>query len=234
MIKVRSAEKRGRTQLDWLDSFHTFSFSSYYHPDENGFSELLVINEDHVIPGGGFATHSHRDMEIVTYVLDGALEHKDSMGNTSIIQPGDTQRMSAGKGVTHSEYNASNSEPVHFLQVWIKPNQPGITPGYEQKHVPCEEKQGKLRLIASPKGNHNSVVIHQDVNLYAAVLNHSDSIEYPLPSGRKFYLHVCRGSININNKPLSAGDGARITDEKILLISNDAETESEFLLFDLP
>jgi len=234
VINIRPAKERGRTQLAWLDSFHTFSFSSYYHPTENGYSALLVINEDHVIPGGGFSTHSHQDMEIVTYVLSGALEHKDSMGNTSIIRPGDIQRMSAGMGVTHSEHNASSSKPVHFLQIWIKPDQLGITPGYEQQYVPREEKQGKLCLIASPTGNNNSVIIHQDANLYVAQLNKNDAIEYLMPSDRKFYLHVCRGNINLNDKPLSAGDGTKIADEDILLISNDSEVEAEILLFDLP
>lgn len=232
MIKIRYAQKRGRTQLDWLDSYHTFSFSSYYDPDESGFSALLVINEDHVIPGGGFSTHSHRDMEIITYVLNGSLEHKDSMGNTSIIQPGDTQRMSAGTGVTHSEYNASSTDPVHFLQIWIQPNQLSIAPGYEQKHVPCEAKQGKLRLIASADGCKDSVLIHQNANLYVAVLHHDDTIEYPISGGRRTYLHVCRGEIDVNDTHLAEGDGARVTDEEILLISG--QNESEFLLFDLP
>jgi len=232
MITLRKATDRGRSRLDWLDSYHTFSFSNYHDPRQIGFSELRVINDDRVVPGGGFATHSHQDMEIITYVLDGSLEHKDSMGNTSIIYPGDTQRMSAGKGVTHSEYNASKENPVHFLQIWIQPNKLDIEPGYEQKHVPIEEKQGCLKLIASADGAQGSVTIHQDVQIYVAILQEAHQVEYPIKPGRNVYIHVATGSMLLNDTKLGEGDGAKVANEKQLRISG--VSHAEILLFDLP
>jgi len=232
MIILRKANDRGRSQIDWLDSRHTFSFSGYYDSDHMGFSELRVINEDRVIPGGGFSTHSHQNMEIITYVLSGELEHKDSMGNTSIISPGDAQRMSAGKGITHSEFNASKEYPVHFLQIWVQPNEQDVEPSYEQKHVPAKEKHGVLKLIASTNGAEGSVTIHQDAKLYASVLNSTQKINFIINPGRKVYLHVAVGSIALNDTALSEGDGASVTDEKTITISGI--DRAEILLFDLP
>jgi len=232
MITLRKAQDRGRSKIDWLDSYHTFSFAHYNDPQQMGFSALRVINDDRVVPGGGFATHSHQDMEIITYVLSGSLEHKDSMGNTSIIYPGDTQRMSAGKGVTHSEFNASKEEPVHFLQIWIAPNQMGIDPSYEQKHVDVEEKQGRLKLIASANGTEGSVTIHQDTQLYASILEKEQEVEYSIKPNRNIYIHVARGTITLNKTELAEGDGAKISNETKLHISGIHH--AEILLFDLP
>ncbi len=197
-----------------------------------GFSVLRVINDDRVIPGGGFATHSHQDMEIITYVLSGSLEHKDSMGNTSIISPGDTQIMSAGRGITHSEFNASQEESVHFLQIWIKPNQLGVEPGYKQKHVPIEEKLGILKLLVSADGAADSVTIHQDVKLYVSILQKAQKISYSIQSGRDVYLYVATGSIKLNDTRLDEGDGAKVVDERQVDITGSSHTE--ILLFDLP
>jgi len=232
MITLRKANDRGRSQISWLDSYHTFSFSSYFDPDHSGFSELLVINEDRVIPAGGFPTHSHQDMEIITYVLSGSLEHKDSIGNTSIIYPGDTQRMSAGKGITHSEFNSSDEDPVHFLQIWIQPNVKGIDASYEQKHVPAEKKQGSLKLIASAEGGNDSVKIHQDVKLYASILNETDNIDYTISPNRNIYIHIAKGDVTLNDFALSEGDGAKITGESKIKINSPSS--AEILLFDLP
>jgi len=232
MITLRSAADRGRSQISWLDSRHTFSFSNYYDPAQTGFSELRVINDDRVVPGGGFPTHSHRDMEIITYVLSGALEHKDSMGNSSIILPGDAQRMSAGKGITHSEFNASKENPVHFLQIWIQPNRVNVIPSYEQIHIPIEDRQGKLKLIASEDGEGDSVTIHQDLQLYVAILQNSQQINYAISPSRKVYLHVATGGIMINDITLEAGDGVKVVDEKNLQIGGIEQ--AEILLFDLP
>lgn len=232
MISFRKATDRGRTQVAWLDSYHTFSFSEYYDANHMGISALRVINDDTVIPGGGFPTHSHQDMEIITYVLSGSLKHKDSMGNTSIIYPGDTQRMSAGKGITHSEFNASNENPVHFLQIWIKPNIVGVDPGYEQKSLPTEDKQGGLKLIASEDGSENAVIIHQDAQLYVSILNEDQEIEYVIKTGRNVYIHVAIGTVTLNDTKLGEGDGARVSDEEKIVIRG--VNHAEILLFDLP
>jgi hypothetical protein len=231
MIALRRANDRGHANHGWLDSYHTFSFAGYYEPREMGFGTLRVINEDRVQGGMGFGTHPHRDMEIISYVLEGALEHRDSMGTGSVIRPGDVQRMSAGTGVTHSEYNHSPTELVHFLQIWIEPNQYGVKPGYEQKHFPREEKRGRLRLVASPDGANGSVRIHQDACVYASVLDGSDAVTYAPPDGHKAYVHVARGEISLNGHALKAGDGAKIAAEPELRFA-DGE-DAEVLLFDL-
>ena len=192
MIIIRPAQERGQANFGWLDSKHTFSFGSYYDPHHMGFSNLRVINEDKVQPGQGFGTHSHKDMEIISYVLQGELEHKDSIGNGSVIRPGDVQRMSAGTGIAHSEFNASDTDPVHFLQIWIHPGQVGIQPSYEQKNFALEEKQGKFKLVASPDGRDNSVTIHQDANLYVAALNKGDRVNHSTENNRSLWLQILR------------------------------------------
>ncbi|MEJ2258146.1 MAG: pirin family protein, partial [Woeseiaceae bacterium] len=197
MLAIRAANERGKASFGWLDSRHTFSFGHYYDPQFMGFGPLRVINEDRVRPGEGFATHGHRDMEIISYVLDGALEHKDSLGTGSIIRPGDVQRMTAGTGVHHSEYNASATDPVHFLQIWILPERDGLEPGYEQKAFPAEEKLGRLRLVGSRDGRDGSVTIHQDVDLYAALLGAGDEIAHRFAEGRYGWLQVARGSVRL-------------------------------------
>lgn len=231
MISVRKAIDRGLTSIDWLKSRHTFSFGEYYDPKEQGFSDLRVINEDWVAPGAGFPTHSHRDMEIITYVVEGAVQHKDSMGNGSIIRPGDVQRMSAGTGVTHSEYNPSKAEELHLLQIWILPDRRGHNPGYEQREIGDAEKRGRLRLIASPDGRDGSVSIHQDARLYAGIVESGKPIAVTLTAGRRGYLQVVKGAVNVNGVALEAGDGARIAEESALEIGG--REESEVLLFDL-
>ena len=194
MIIVRPAQERGHANFGWLDSKHTFSFGSYYDPKQMGFASLRVINEDQVQPGQGFGTHSHQDMEIISYVLQGELEHKDSIGNGSVIRPGDVQRMSAGTGIAHSEFNASDTDPVHFLQIWIQPDRAGIQPSYEQKNFSLDEKQGRLRLVASPDGRENSVTIHQDANLYVAVLNKGDRVNHRTDNNKSLWLQIARSS----------------------------------------
>jgi redox-sensitive bicupin YhaK (pirin superfamily) len=231
MIALRKSQDRGHANHGWLDSYHTFSFAGYYDPREMGFGTLRVINEDRVAPGQGFGTHPHRDMEIISYVLEGALAHKDSIGTGSVIRPGDVQRMSAGTGVSHSEFNPSANEGVHFLQIWIEPNQYGVAPGYEQKNFTREEKKGRLRLIASPDGAEGSVRIHQDARVYASVLEDGDAVTYALPSGRQAYVHVARGSVQLNGTELTAGDGAKISAEKELRLSGGQA--AEVLLFDM-
>jgi len=232
MIAVRPTDARGTANFGWLDSKHTFSFGQYYDPEQMGFGNLRVINEDRVQPGQGFATHSHRDMEIISYVLEGALEHKDSIGNGSVIRPGDVQRMSAGTGIAHSEFNASDTEPVHFLQIWIIPDQVGIEPSYEQKHFPLSQKQSNLKLVASPDGKENSVKIHQDAYLYVAVLNEENRANHPTNNNRSIWIQIARGSVEVNGQTLQAGDGAGITEETdIELIATSDNTE--ILLFDL-
>ena len=231
MISLRKREERGHANHGWLDSFHTFSFADYYDPREMGFGTLRVINEDRVAPGMGFGTHPHRDMEIISYVLEGALQHRDSMGTGSVIRPGDVQRMSAGTGVFHSEFNGSATDQVHFLQIWIEPDRHGIKPSYEQKNFDTEEKRGKLRLIASPDGAQDSVTIHQDARVYAGLLDGDEAANYALPAGRKAYLHVARGKVTLNGEPLTGGDGAKITGGQELRLSNGAD--AEVLLFDL-
>jgi redox-sensitive bicupin YhaK (pirin superfamily) len=232
MITVRPSHARGQANFGWLDSKHTFSFGSYYDPNHMGFRQLRVINEDRVQPSKGFGTHSHKDMEIISYVLQGALKHKDSMGNGSVIHPGDVQRMSAGTGIAHSEFNASNTEPAHFLQIWIIPNQTGLKPSYEQKHFSLDEKQGRLKLVASPDGRENSVKIHQDVNLYVAVLHDGDSVNHDINPNRSVWLQIAKGSAEIQGHNLLAGDGAAITQENNLNLTATSD-ETEILLFDL-
>ena len=232
MITVRLAQERGKANFGWLESKHTFSFGSYYDPHHMGFSNLRVINEDRVQAGRGFGPHSHKNMEIISYVLQGALEHRDSIGNGSVIRPGDVQRMSAGTGIAHSEFNASDSEPVHFLQIWIKPEKTGIQPSYEQKNFSLTEKQGKLKLVASPDGRDNSVTIHQDVNLYVVVLNNSDRVTYNTDNNRSVWLQLVRGSATINGQTLKTGDGAAITQENELKLVATTD-KTEILLFDL-
>ena len=232
MIQVRKSENRGHANHGWLDSHHSFSFADYHDPAHMQFSVLREINEDRVAPGEGFPTHGHRDMEIVSYVLEGALEHKDSMGTGSVIRPGDVQRMSAGTGVRHSEFNASKSELVHFLQIWILPRTNGIAPGYEQKHFAPADLAGRLRLIASPDGRDGSVTIHQDALLYATKLDGTMSVSHTLAAGRRAYVHVARGSVALNGTPLSVGDGARIEKEPHVQLDNGRD--AEVLVFDLP
>lgn len=229
MIQVRKSQDRGHFDFGWLDTRHTFSFGDYFDPRHMGFSHLRVLNEDKVKGGGGFPTHAHRDMEIVTYVLGGALEHKDSLGTGSVIRPGDVQRMSAGTGITHSEFNASPKDPVHFLQIWIVPDRRGLTPSYEQKTFSREEKLGVLRLIASHDGRAGSVLVHQDVDVYASLLDAGQSIPFAAAQGHKVWVQVARGDINVGGTKLQAGDGAAITDVDSLEFK--AETTSEFLLF---
>ncbi len=204
MITLRKAQDRGHAQHGWLDSWHTFSFGDYYDPKQMGFRSLRVINDDSVAPGQGFPTHSHRDMEIITYVLDGALEHKDSMGNGSVMKPGDVQRMTAGTGVGHSEFNASRSEPAHFLQIWLLPESRNLPPGYEQKHFSKQDRQGKLRVVASREGADGAVQVHQDVTLLAGIFGAGESTSYTLAAGRHAWLHVARGKISVNGHELQA------------------------------
>lgn len=232
MIAVRRSSERGHANHGWLDSYHTFSFADYHDPEHMGVSVLRVINEDRVQPGAGFPTHGHRDMEILSYVLEGALEHKDSMGNGSIIRPGDVQRMSAGSGVRHSEYNASDKDPVHFLQIWILPKVQGIKPGYEQKRFEPAELDGRLRLVASPDGRDGSVTIHQDASLYATKLAGGARVSHTLAPGRTAYVHVARGEVSVNAVRLSAGDGARLENEAAVALADGQA--AEVLVFDLP
>jgi redox-sensitive bicupin YhaK (pirin superfamily) len=231
MIAVRPAAERGHADHGWLDTRHTFSFASYHDPRHMGFRSLRVINEDRVKPGEGFGTHAHRDMEILTWVLEGALEHKDSMGNGSVIRPGDLQRMSAGTGVTHSEFNPSREEPVHFLQIWLLPRERGLPPGYEQKGFPEEERRGRLRLIAAGDGRDGAVTIHQDADLWTALLEPGESVRHALAPGRYAWLHVARGAVSLNGSTLGAGDGAAVSDEAALEIAGAAD--AEVMLFDL-
>ncbi len=235
MITIRPAGDRGRASFGWLDSRHSFSFGHYYDPAHMGFGPLRVINEDRVRPGQGFGRHGHSDMEIISYVLDGALEHKDSIGTGSIIRPGDVQRMSAGTGVEHSEYNASPTDPVHFLQIWILPEEDGLEPGYEQKSFGTSEKRGQLRLVGSRDGRDGSVTIHQDVDLYAALLADGESVSHALLPGRRGWLQVARGDVELNGQALAAGDGAAIasaTGEPLALDIAGRE-DAEILLFDM-
>ncbi|WP_346290918.1 pirin family protein [Sphaerothrix gracilis] len=232
MIKIRPAGDRGAANFGWLDTRHTFSFANYYDPAHMGFAALRVINEDKVEPRRGFGTHGHRDMEIVTYVLEGALEHKDNIGNGSIIRPGDVQRMSAGTGIMHSEFNHSDSDPVHLLQIWMLPEQNGIDPSYEQIHFEPEEMQGRLRLVGSRDGRDGSVTIHQDVNLYAAKLQEAEAVNYSFTGDRAAWLHVARGAVNLNGYDLMAGDGAAIADVETLTIQGQSD-DAEVLLFDM-
>jgi redox-sensitive bicupin YhaK (pirin superfamily) len=232
MITIREAEARGKANFGWLESQHTFSFGSYYDPKFMGFASLRVINEDKVQAGQGFGTHGHRDMEIISYVIDGALEHKDSMGHSSILHPGEVQRISAGKGMLHSEYNYSQTDLVHFLQIWIQPETGGLLPSYEQKNFSEGEKLGKLRLIASRDGRENSVTIHQDVNLYSTLLNGDHKITYHIADHRCIWVQIVKGSILLNDRVLSSGDGAAIIEEKNIILKGDSD-RAELLLFDM-
>ena len=233
MISIRPAQARGTANLGWLDSRHSFSFGHYYDPKHMGFGPLRVINEDRVQPGGGFGTHGHSDMEIISYVLDGALEHKDSIGTGSVIRPGDVQRMSAGSGIRHSEFNHSKREPVHFLQIWLLPERQGLAPSYEQKTFADGEKRGRLRLLASRGGRDGSLVIHQDADIYASLLDEGDQVQHALRAGRKGWLQVARGGADVNGQTLRAGDGAAVEGEPELTITATANG-TEILLFDLP
>ncbi|HEX2912480.1 MAG TPA: pirin family protein [Chloroflexia bacterium] len=233
MIAVRKADERGHFNHGWLNTYHTFSFADYYDPKFMGFRHLRVINEDRVVPGEGFGTHPHRDMEIISYVLEGGLAHRDSMGNGSTIKPGEVQRMTAGTGITHSEFNHSEDELVHFLQIWITPNARGLTPGYEQKFYPEAEKLGKLRLVASPDGKDGSVAINQDVQLYATLLNQGDTVEYKLKPERYSWVQVVRGEVELNGRTLQAGDGAALSQEEVITLSGKSDARAEVLLFDL-
>lgn len=232
MIQIRKASERGHANHGWLDTWHSFSFADYFDPQYMGFSVLRVINDDRIAPGAGFPTHGHRDMEIITYLLHGALEHKDSMGNGSVIRPGEIQRMSAGSGISHSEFNASESEEAHLLQIWIEPKEREITPGYEQKSLAAAGKNSSLNLLASPDGQDGSVTIHQDARLYVALLQEHEEVAYSLPAGRRGYIHLARGKLKLNGLDLEAGDGAKIWDENINILSTAAGSEA--LLFDLP
>lgn len=232
MITLRPAQARGQANFNWLKSQHTFSFGQYYDPKQMGFGNLRVINEDKIQPGKGFPAHSHKDMEIISYVLEGELEHKDSIGNGSVIRPGDVQRMSAGRGIAHSEFNASSTELVHLLQIWILPNQLGIEPSYEQKHFPEAERQGKLRLVASPKGEEGSVTIHQDAKLYVALLNEREKVTHQTSNHRSMWLQIASGSGEVNGQSLQAGDGAAMTQQPDLDFMATSDN-TEILLFDL-
>jgi quercetin 2,3-dioxygenase len=231
MITVRKANERGHAEHGWLDSRHTFSFADYYDPEHMGFRALRVINEDRVAPGAGFGRHSHRDMEIISYVLDGGLEHRDSMGTGAVIRPGDVQRMSAGTGVVHSEYNASRQTPVHFLQIWIQPDQRGVAPSYEQKTFSDAEKAGRLRLVASPDGGDGSVSLHADARLFAGVFAAGEVVEHALAPGRHAWVHVVRGGARVNGVALAAGDAVALSEERTVRI--EGIDGGEVLVFDL-
>lgn len=232
MTVIRPANERGHANHGWLDSYHTFSFANYYDPAHMGVSNLRVINDDTVMPGQGFGTHGHQDMEIVSYVLDGALEHQDSMGNGSVIRPGDIQRMSAGTGVRHSEYNPSQTQPVHFLQIWLVPNRTDIQPGYDQKHFPLEDRRRRLVLLVSPDGRDGSLSAHQDSFLYSTLLDAGEAVEHSLAAGRRAYVHVARGHVAANGTPLGSGDGATL--EGVDHVHLEGLGHAEVLLFDLP
>jgi len=231
MIRVRKSDERGHADHGWLDTRHTFSFASYYDPRHMGYRSLRVINDDRVLGGGGFPTHPHRDMEIVSYVVEGALEHKDSLGTGSVIRPGDVQRMTAGTGVTHSEFNPSAAEAMRLLQIWILPERNGLTPGYEQKHFPLEERKGQLRLLASHSGREGSVTLHQDADLYATVLGPGETVRHEIGSGRGAWVQVVRGRVDVEGQRLEEGDGAAIENERRIAMTG--VEPAEVLLFDL-
>jgi redox-sensitive bicupin YhaK (pirin superfamily) len=233
MITIRPAQERGHFDHGWLQTSHTFSFADYFDPKHTQFRALRVINEDFVQPGYGFGTHPHRDMEIVTYVLEGGLAHKDSMGNGSTIRPGDVQRMSAGSGVLHSEYNHSKDELVHLLQIWILPEKKNLAPSYEQKTYSDDDKRNRLRLVASRDGRDGSVTIHQDASIYGSVLENGQSVRHELAPGRHAWIQVARGSVTVNGKTLQHGDGAAVTDEPSVELTGAGPQPAEILLFDL-
>jgi len=233
MITLRKADSRGHFDHGWLDTRHTFSFADYHDPEHMGFRGLRVVNEDRVRPGEGFGRHGHRDMEILSWVLAGALAHEDSTGGAGVLRPGEVQRMSAGTGVTHSEFNGSRQEPVHFLQIWIVPDRPGHRPSYEQKAVPEAERRGRLRLIASPDGAEGSTTIHRDARVYAALLREGEAAEHALLPGRHGWIQVARGEVAVNGQLLSAGDGAAISDEARVTLAGRGVEVADVLLFDL-
>jgi redox-sensitive bicupin YhaK (pirin superfamily) len=230
-LTVRKSEARGKANFGWLDSRHSFSFGHFHDPAHMGFGPLRVINEDRVTPGGGFPTHPHSNMEILSYVLEGALEHKDSMGTGAVIRPGDVQRMTAGSGVRHSEFNASKTNPVHFLQIWVVPEKQGLAPSYEQKTFSAEEKRGRLRLVGSRDGREGSVTIHQNVDLYATVLKAGESVTHDIEAGRSAWVQVARGAVALNGTALKTGDGAAIRDVSTLTL--EGTDDAEVLLFDI-
>jgi len=232
MLEIRRASDRGHADHGWLDSYHSFSFADYWDPRHVEFGPLRVINEDRVVPGAGFGTHGHRDMEIISYVLEGELAHKDSTGTSSVIRQGDVQRMSAGRGVMHSEFNNSQSQPVHFLQIWIQPDVTGIAPEYEQKRFEPEQKRGRLRLVASPDGADGSVRIHQDARLFTGLLDGAERAALEVAPGRRLYVHMARGKVTANGEALGAGDALKLTDTPVLSLAEG--TDAEVLVFDLP
>ncbi len=232
MITLRPSSERGHANHGWLDSHHSFSFADYHDEAHMGFGPLRVINEDRVQPGMGFGTHGHRDMEIISYVLDGELSHRDDIGNGSVIVPGDVQRMSAGRGVRHSEFNPSRDRPVHFLQIWIIPSEQGIPASYEQSHLTEEQRRGRLALLAAPAGKGGAVVIHQDARVYAGLFDGDESATLPIAAGRRTYVHVARGSVAVNDRALGAGDAAMLEGETEVRI--DGGDQAEVLVFDLP
>ena len=231
MMTIRKSEERGHANHGWLDSYFSFSFAEYHDPQHMGFRSLRVINDDRIAPGGGFGMHPHRDMEIISYVLEGAVEHKDSMGNGSVIRPGDVQRMSAGTGVRHSEFNPSKTEGVHFLQIWIEPDVTGIAPSYEEKHFDAASKRGKLRLVASADAREGSVKLHQDASVYAALVDGNEKVTHTLAGGRRAYVHVARGSVSVNGQALAAGDALKVSDLSAITLEHG--DKAEVLLFDL-
>ena len=232
-MAIRKAGDRGRTEIDWLDSRHTFSFGDYHDPDMMGFRVMRVLNDDRVVPGAGFPTHAHRDMEIVTYVLDGALEHKDSLGTGSVIRAGDVQRMSAGTGIRHSEFNASKAEPVRFLQIWILPERAGLKPGYEQKTFPRRESHGVFKLVAAHDGREGAVSLNQDTDLHVAVLDEGAEARHQLRAGRFAWVQVARGQVTVNGEALEEGDGVALAEVEAVTVASRA-AGSEVLLFDMP
>lgn len=232
MIALRPAGERGHADHGWLDSWHSFSFAGYRDPAHMGFGPLRVINEDRVAPGAGFGTHGHRDMEIISYVLDGALAHRDNLGNGSVIRPGDVQRMSAGTGVMHSEFNHQADAATHFLQIWIEPDQPGVQPGYEERRFETEDKRGRLRLIASPDGADGSVRIHQQARVYAGLFEGEESAELVIAMGRRAYVHLARGRLRVNGHALEAGDALKLTAQASVIVAQGQG--AEVLVFDLP
>lgn len=232
MINIRKAADRGKVNLGWLDSKHTFSFGDYYDPAHMGFGHLRVINDDTVEPGQGFGTHGHKDMEIISYIIDGALEHKDSMGNGAIMRQGEVQRMTAGTGVTHSEFNSSPHDRVHFLQIWILPESPSLRPGYEQKNFPDDAKRDQLRLVASRDGRDGALTVHQNVDIYASQLSAGTTLTHTLGDGRQAWLQIVHGDVRVDDAQLTTGDGAAITGQSTIAIA--AGQDSEFILFDVP
>jgi quercetin 2,3-dioxygenase len=234
MIQVLASTERGHANHGWLDSYHTFSFADYFDPKRMGFRALRVINEDYVEPGQGFGTHGHKDMEIITYVLEGAVQHQDSLGSKEVLRPGEVQRMTAGTGVRHSEVNPSGDEKLHLLQIWILPEKPGLPPGYEQREFPMGERRGKLRLVASRDAREGSLTVHQDVNVYAGVLGKGEEVSYVNPEGRHAWIQVARGELELNGRHLSAGDGVAVSgSERLSLRGSEAGQPGELLLFDL-